>query len=48
VYCVVKPKFTLQALSIESDVPVCRGINELKKTWNDRVQAISFQIVSKV
>ena len=39
---IIESVLTLEALSVESNVPVCGVVNQLEKFGYDRVQAVSY------
>ena len=39
---IIKAKFTLQTLSVESNVPVCGVVNEIEKSGNNCVKTIGY------
>jgi len=34
---VIKSKLSLQTLSVESNIPVCRVVNQIKQAWDDSI-----------
>lgn len=39
---IIEPILALEALSVESNVPICRVVNQLEKLGYNRVQAVSY------